>query len=756
MWAILAAVLISAVELPAGNAPDPVTAPHFPDTLHAYVWRNWQLVPPDRLARAVGAEPRQILDMGTRMGLQVPPPVSDDQWRRSYITIIRRNWRLLPYDQMLDLLGWTPEQMAYTLREDDFLYAKLGMVKPKCKRIEYAEPGPAARAREDAIAAVVRDSFGQEGVGELKEPLFGFVQRLSEMPKEQAAPVESQFSPRYCYSYFALYGDVLADTKADSYPEGYLARLAAAGVNGVWLQGVLFKLSPFPWDPSLSEGWRTRLENLRALVARAKKHGIGIYMYLNEPRSMPLAFFDPHPELKGVVEADWAAMCTSTEPVKEYIRGAVANVVREVPDLAGFFTITASENLTNCWSHHQGANCPRCKERGPETVVAEVDTLIRDGIASAGGNTRLLAWDWGWQDPWAEGIISRLPKDVALISVSEWSIPIVRGGIESVVGEYSISEVGPGPRATRHWSLARDNGLQTLAKVQANNTWELSPVPYIPALENVARHAANLRDAGVNGLMLSWTLGGYPSPNLEVFAEMGRPDAPSVDEALLRVAVRRFGQTLAPDVVAAWKSFSTAFSEYPYNIGSLYSGPQQMGPANPLWEKPTGYKATMVGFPYDDIDGWRSVFPPDVYAGQFRKMADGFDAAIAKLEQAAAAKPDPAHAAEFNAELDVARACAIHFRSVANQTNFVLARNALATAAGAEAAAPLIAKLEQTLQDEIRLAKNLYDIQQRDSRFGYEASNHYFYVPIDLAEKVINCRDLLDRWLPEQRKKQGL
>jgi len=33
-------------------------------------------------------------------------------------------------------------------------------------------------------------------------------------------------------------------------------------------------------------------------------------------------------------------------------------------------------------------------------------------------------------------------------------------------------------------------------------------------------------------------------------------------------------------------------------------------------------------------------------------------------------------------------------------------------------------------------------------RIGFEASNHYFYVPADLLEKVINCRDLLDRWLP--------
>ena len=46
-----------------------------------------------------------------------------------------------------------------------------------------------------------------------------------------------------------------------------------------------------------------------------------------------------------------------------------------------------------------------------------------------------------------------------------------------------------------------------------------------PGGGNVARHAANLRGLGVNGLMLGWTLGGYPSPNLEVVAEIGSAPA---------------------------------------------------------------------------------------------------------------------------------------------------------------------------------------------------------------------------------------
>jgi len=30
-----------------------------------------------------------------------------------------------------------------------------------------------------------------------------------------------------------------------------------------------------------------------------------------------------------------------------------------------------------------------------------------------------------------------------------------------------------------------------------------------------------------------------------------------------------------------------------------------------------------------------------------------------------------------------------------------------------------------------------------DSRIGYESSNHYFYIPQDLLEKVVCCRYVL-------------
>jgi hypothetical protein len=291
-----------------------------------------------------------------------------------------------------------------------------------------------------------------------------------------------------------------------------------------------------------------------------------------------------------------------------------------------------------------------------------------------------------------------------------------------------------------------------LAKVQANVTWELASVPYIPAVGLAAQHASNLRGAGIDGIMLGWTLGGCPSPNLEVFAEMGHDAAPNVEDALRDVAQRRFGKELAPAAVDAWKTCSQAFSEYPYNGSTVYMGPQHMGPANPLWGTQTGYAATMVGFPYDGLDAWRGNFPADVFIGQFTKMADGFDQAVAALRAALKDRnADDPNTKALLEETGITEACAIHFRSVANQSAFVSARNTLEKAKTPEARSALLAKIEDALRSELALAKRLYALQTADSRIGYEASNHYFYVPIDLVAKVINVRYLLDTWVPAQK-----
>lgn len=747
MFPVLFFSLLSSLTLPEGAAPEALNFAHFPDKVHAFVWRNWRLAPLDRMAEVLGATEDEVRNLGKAMGLPDPPEISETQLQRTYITLIRANWHLLNYEQLLTLLGWDEAKLAYTLQEDDFLFIKLGSLKPSCPPLIYAPPTDAVKAREAEIAASVRARFG-DTAGVSADPLLSFVERLSspfEGPPENMG--ESLFNPRFCYSYFALYGDPLIEQ--DPFPENYLKRLSASGVNGVWLQGVLYTLASFPWEPELSAKWEQRLERLRELTERAAANGMGIYMYLNEPRTMPLAFFEKHPELRGVTEGSHATLCTSVPEVRDYIRETVARICTAAPQLAGFFTITASENLTNCWAHHNGSQCPRCGKRNPGEVIAEVNATIQAGIDQAGSNARLFAWDWGWADDWAPNAIAALPPKVTLMSVSEWSLPINRGGIESTVGEYSISAVGPGPRAQRHWKIAQDRGLATLAKIQANNTWELSSVPYIPAVANVAKHVAALRDTGVTGLMLGWTLGGHPSPNLEVVYELGKKSAagtlPSPEEAMQTVATRRFGPA-APEVVAAWKEISTAFSEFPYNGGLVYSAPLQMGPANLLWAAPTGYHATMVGIPYDDLDAWRAIYPPDIFIAQLEKVAAGFDAGSKRMRAAIADTTPEANKKAVLEESAIAEAAYIHFQSVANQAKFVLWRNTLAKGGLPEAdTTALKTNMKEAMQAELRLAERLYQLQTNDSRLGFEATNQYFYTPMDLAEKVLNCEWLLKR-----------
>lgn len=742
---IVACTLLSSAVLPSEEGTAALELAHFPDRIHAFVWRNWNLVPTERMAATIRAEEEQILETGRSMGLSDPPAISTDQWARSYITIIRANWHLLPFEQLLMLLDWDAEQLAYTLREDDFLWIKLGSIKPACEPLYYAEPDDNTRKEVAALAELTRRYF-QEDVTAWKVPPFSFIDDLcSDSDPLPEATGENRFNPRFCYSYFALYGDPFLEQ--NPFPDGYLKRLAASGVNGVWLHAVLYKMSPFPWAPELSDQWEERLASLRAMTERAARFGIGIYLYMNEPRAMPLSFFESRPELKGVEANDYATLCTAHPDVSAYLSDAIERVATAAPKLAGVFSITASENLTNCWSHHRGDACPRCAEKGPAQTIADVNAAIARGLEAAGSDARLIAWDWGWAQPWAADCVALLPKTASLMSVSEWDTPIARGGIPATVGEYALSVVGPGPRALGQWEAAKEAGLPALAKIQANTTWELGALPYIPAVANVASHIAALRDSGVSGLMLSWTLGGHPSPNLEVVQALGEPLSDgsyrTAEEALFHVAEKRFGAEAGETMTVAWTMLSQAFREFPYHGGVVYNAPLQIGPANLLWLKPTGYRATMVGLPYDDLDSWRAIYPAEIFLDQLEKVAKGFEESavlMGVVQDVCEEGSDEARAVAD--EIRLTRAAVLHYRSIAQQGHFILLRNRLNEEEDGERRHKLREEMRDLLNKEIEAARALYELQREDSRIGFEATNHYFYTPADLVEKVLNCAAL--------------
>ena len=119
-------------ELPVGKSPAPEVLPHFPTVWQAVLWRNWGIIPVERLARVLNTTVEELRRAAQLLGLD-PQLEADLSWlKHGYLTIIRNNWHLLPYSQLLELIDWTPEQLFRSLMEEDFLWLKLGRNKPDC------------------------------------------------------------------------------------------------------------------------------------------------------------------------------------------------------------------------------------------------------------------------------------------------------------------------------------------------------------------------------------------------------------------------------------------------------------------------------------------------------------------------------------------------------------------------------------------------------------------------------------------------
>ncbi|MBN2511293.1 MAG: hypothetical protein JXB18_00010 [Sedimentisphaerales bacterium] len=758
---LLFAAFCSAGVLPSGDSPPAIEFMHFPDRLHTFVWRNWELVSLDRMAAVVGTTPENIRSLGESMGL--PPHVTPPEayQRLGYISIIRRNWHILPYEQLLTLLNWDAEKLAFTLREDDFLWIKLGSLKPSCPVLFWVPQDESAKERCAEIRAVVSAHFKDLFDRPFKLRFDFFKDTLTrEIPVKSTAFKESNEPIRFLYSYSGVFGDPLLEPELDPYPDELLKRLSVRGVNGVWLHIVLRQLAPSTIFPEFGKDHEIRIKNLRQLAKRASNYGIKVYLYLNEPRAMPEPFFKGREDMKGIRQGDHCAICTSNSEVQTWLKESLCYVFKQVPELGGVFTITASENLTNCYSQSRdAAGCPRCSVRSGPEVIAEVNRTIAAGVWEGNPDAAVIVWDWGWPDgtdagwgrpDWTAKIIEALPENVYLMSVSEWGKPIERGGISSIVGEYSISAIGPGPRAQKQWAQASKRGLKTIAKVQVNSSWELSAVPFLPVMNTVAQHCDNLTKMGIDGLMLSWTVGGYPSPNLDVVRQFQSKITPTIQQALTSVARSRYGIEAAEDVLFAWSEFSKAFDEYPFHIQFVYTGPAQYGPSNLLYPVPTGYRATMIGFPYDDVGGWCGAYPADILAGQFEKMASGWQKGLSAFEKVLSGIPGT-HSEQAEQDQAIAKAVYLHFKSVANQIRFTLARNALqAGSLDEQQEKAQVAAIKAVVQDEIVNAKALFVLTRGDPRIGFEASNQYYYLPLDLVEKVVDCDYILSKWIPEQ------
>lgn len=722
------------------NLPDVCDKPaikysYFATSWQAVIWRNWGHVEISNIAKALGTTENQVRKEAENLGLNKDENVNPMWKTRGYINTIRVNWHLCTFEQIMILLDITEEKLSMILKEDDFFWHKMGLFKPMLEAPVYKPLNEQEIYETEKLVTYLDKQLDVKY--RTNDKAFEFIENYfsplsCEESKETANCVVTPDGLRLIYSYFANYGDPLIDETLDPFPEQLLNKYAKIGINGIWMQAVLYQLSEFPFAPEISIGYKKRLQNLRKLIKRAFKYGIRVYLYINEPRSMDSIFFSKYPELRGTREDNYYSMCTSHPDVQNYIQSATRSLFENAEGLAGVFTISMSENLTNCYSRPTDEMCSRCKERRPWEIVAEVNNLIAKGAKEGNSDAQVIVWSWAWKDDWASKIPPLLTEGQIVMCTSEEGVPTNIENTKGSVIDYSMSICGPGEKAKDIWRAANRNHLETCAKMQVNNTWELAAIPWIPVFDKVAEHVNNLKKEDIKHQFLSWTLGGCPSPNLELVAWL-TDNCGDVKSFLLN----QLGEELNEIAYLAQQKFSEAFSNFPFHVSTLYVGPQNYGPMAPFFLEPTEYQATMLGFPYDDLKSWRSIYSEEIFEKQFLEIKSVWSEGVRIMA------PYKGRNDKFDEMLRMASAALCHFKSTHNHIQFVSSRNRFQKDPKPEYKHLMLNAIDK----ERNVVHEIMKLRREDSRIGYEASNHYFYSLQDLMEKLINlwwCEEKLN------------
>lgn len=691
---------------------------NFPRDFQTVIFRNYSFVPTERIAKVLKTS-REVVDAeAKRLGLSFEENYLAFE-KKGYLTVIRNNWFILSYEDIVTLLDISEKKLEFILTEEDFFANKLGDVKPKVEKVVYSPLSDEEICETERIAKTVKKYFNPKKV----KP-FDF---FSDLKAKNPQTAFKSGNSLIIHGYLSPCGNAFLSDSREYLPDELLTEYARLGVNGIWIHGVLSTLSFNPFDPETSKGYESNRKNLKDLVERAKKFGIKIYLYLNEPRRLPIEKFVGQKRLMGTVKNGFASLCTSVTEVKEYLYNAVKDLVEYVGELGGIFNITMSENLTHCKSH-VWTECPRCKNIPVEELCAEVINIMAKAVKDSGTDTELIANLWGWSPflEWTENQIFRgislLDKSVSVMETSEYWLQLDKGGVGCNVIDYSLSNPGPSELTAKKLSYAKSLGHKIYAKVQVNNSWECSAVPFVPAFDLVYEHLVNLKKLGVQSLFMSWTLGGYPSVTLELVKEFYRND----DFSLKDFYARRFSES--ESVRKAVKLFSEGFRQYPFSVYTLYYSPHTLGAAN-LWSLRADEKnSSMVCYAFDDYENYIKPYPYAVYVRQYKKM-------LSRMKKSLDVFAENSDDERVKKLYDYASVAYLHFKSDYLQTRFARYKRNKNNAKSKEVLSECLKKIKEVAEQLIRLADS-------DTYIGYEASNHYFYTERNLIEKIINTDKL--------------
>ncbi len=578
-----------------------------------------------------------------------------------------------------------------------------------------------------------------------------------------------------------FYGDEIL-LEANKFDEAYFRTIKEGGYTSIWIRGQLRDLVEFAEAPHWNNQNAQRRDALNRIVAAGQESGVGIYLYINEPKGFlkedPI--FEKYPELKGPFnpfsENPQAAtfepafaFCTQSAFAEPYLTGGFRQLFLQCPDLAGVIMITASEILSHCYSNvdvknllnedfkHRAVQCPRCREVTAMETVTDVIAKIHQGIRSASNAAKIVAWNWSWgmyEESPQKQIISGLPSDVILLCDMQ------RGGSKSVDGhdmivdEYSFSYLGPSPLFIETAAVTKKTGREFWAKIMVNVTHEFLVVPYLPLPFRLAKKMISVRDYGIGGLMGCWNYGGNAQTWMaQLGSRVLRDDGftrLNIESEVQSIATQVYGPSRADAAYRAWSLFDQAFEYFPFDLFLIYYGPHMHGTGfewvfTPEEIPMPWYFKAESGRRGTKLSDWCGHFTPQAITELLGKLTAGWGKGIKLLAESFGVE-DPYDAIpDFDRlstepgskDFHISRTIIIHFLSTIGFVNFRLAT--LAYFDGTEEKSALRATILDLLEQEKPRIRAMSQIVGTYPEIPYsEEAQKHLYTKEDLEQKLRN------------------
>ena len=397
--------------------------------------------------------------------------------------------------------------------------------------------------------------------------------------------------------------------------------------------------------------------------------------------------------------------------------------------------------------------CPRCRNRRAADVIAEIIAAFEQGIHAADPTAKIIVWNWSWEWPYGvEGeheIIQKLPANTILL------LDFERGDVKKINGkdvpidEYALSFVGPSQRFLRSAEWAKERGMAVYGKFQFVATHEIANTPHTPLPSIVYDKFARRRASGGTGMLGCWIFGNYPALIVDLAGRLYMEPFPTDWEAVLRrLALDYFGPEAVVDIREAWDLFAEAWTDYPFYVPMIYSGPHVEGPAFPWFLEPIHRPFPPSWLP-DQTPGDNcldQIFDADVlwWDECWAKLIERWGRGLVAMERGIGKMPSPT--VEARKEYGIARVIWHQMKSTRNTYRFYVEREFLLRSGDEKERGAILKRLRTLVVQEIRQAEDCIEYLEADSRIGWHSEAHQYLLSAERVEKrLADLRAMADK-----------